>query len=154
MAAHVVSVELRPVTRDSFDAVLALDVGDDQRDFVYSNAETLAWAYVADECTPLAIHEGTTPVGLLSYGYIPADGRCWVIHLMVDARAQRRGIGRAALELLLPRMEAVSGGGAIDVAVDPANLAAIGLYESFGFHDTGRRQDGELIMRRPGTGGA
>lgn len=142
-------MELRHVTPDDFDAVLGLRVGDDQCDFVYSNAETLAWAYVATEAHPLAIYADDVPVGLCSYGHIPTDGRCWISHLMVDERWQGRGIGRAALEQLLARMNVVSDGAAIAVTVDPANAAAIRLYEAVGFEDTGRRQNDEAVMLRP-----
>ncbi len=141
---------MREITADNFDAVIALQVADDQRDFVPPAVESIAWAYVAPECHPLAIYAGDAPVGFVMYGYIPADGRCWIIGLIVDARRQRQGIGRAALELLLARMEAESGGASLLLSVNPDNVAAIRLYEAFGFRDTGKRQHDEMIMRRSG----
>ena len=39
-------VQLKPVTPENIDAVLALDVREDQRGFVSSTAESLAQAYV------------------------------------------------------------------------------------------------------------
>ncbi|HEX7168714.1 MAG TPA: GNAT family N-acetyltransferase [Acidimicrobiales bacterium] len=142
---------MREVTVDDFDAVIALRVADEQADFLYTNVESLAWAYVAPECHPLAIYASGVPVGFASYAYVPADGRCWIVHLMVDERHQRRGIGRAALERLLERMGTVSGGASIAVTVHPENVAAINLYEAFGFTDTGQRQNGEVILRRART---
>lgn len=144
-------VELRAITQDNFDAVIALQVAEDQRDFLDSNVESLAWAYVAPECHPLVIYSGDAPVGFATFGYVPADGRCWIIHFMVDERWQGRGIGRVALEQLLDRMSAESGGENLLVAVNPDNVVALRLYEAFGFRDTGRRQNGELILRRAGT---
>ncbi len=142
-------VDLRPITAANFDAVISLQVAEDQRDFLDSNVEAIAWAYVAPECRPFAIYEDDAPVGLATYGYIPSDGRCWIIHLMVDSRYQGRAVGRTALELLLARMAEESGDAPLLVAVNPGNEAAIRLYETFGFCDTGRRQNGELILRRP-----
>lgn len=144
-------VQLRDVTAANFDALIALEVTAEQRDFLDSNVESIAWAYVAPECQPFAIYAGETPVGLASYGYVPADGRCWIIHLMIDAHYQHGGIGRAALEQLLGRMAEVSGGARIAVAVNPENAAALRLYETFGFHDTGQRQNGEVILWRDAT---
>ena len=144
-------VELREITPDSFDAVIALQVAEDQHDYLNSNVESLAWAYVAAECHPLVIYSDDGPVGFATFGYIPADGRCWISHFMVDSRYQRRGIGRAALEQLLARMSAESDGESLLVAVHPDNVSALRLYEASGFADTGRRQDGELILRRGGT---
>lgn len=151
MTLDAASIELRDVTQDNFDSVIGLRVAEDQREFLNPNVEAIAWAYVFPETTPLVIYAGEIPVGLASYGYIPADGRCWIVHFMIDEGAQRKGIGRAGLERLLARMEAVSGGADIAVAVNPENVAAIHLYEAFGFVDTGRRQNDELIFRRSGT---
>ena len=148
-------IQLRDLTTENFDDVIALAVAEDQRDFLNSNVESIAWAYVAPESHPFVIYDGDTPVGLASYGYVPDDGRCWIMHLMVDHRRQREGIGRIALEQLLARMNEVSGGAKLLVPVNPANAAAIHLYESLGFEDTGRRQGGELILGRtdePGGG--
>ena len=144
-------VELRDVTTQNFDPLIALQVADDQRDFLNPNVESIAWAYVAQESRPLAVYADHEAVGLVSYAYVPADGRCWINHFMVDAGWQRRGIGRLALEQLLARMDDVSGGAAIAVTAHPDNVGAIRLYEAFGFLDTGKRQNGELILRRHPT---
>jgi len=144
-------IELRAVDRDNFEVVIALEVADEQRDFLNSNVESVAWAYVASESHPFVVYEGDTPVGLATFGYIPADGRCWISHFMIDSRCQGRGIGRPALEQLLERMTAASGGANLLVAVNPNNAAAIKLYESFGFVDTGRVQNDEMVMRRAGA---
>ena len=141
-------IQLRDITAENFDEVIALAVAEDQRDFLNSNVESIAWAYVAPESHPFVIYDGDTPVGLAAFGYIADDGRCWIMHLMVDHARQRNGIGRAALEQLLERMTEVCGGASPLVPVNPRNTAAIRLYESFGFEDTGKRQGGELILRR------
>jgi diamine N-acetyltransferase len=144
-------IELRDITADTFDDVIALQVADEQRDLVPPAVESIAWAFVAPECHPLAIYLGDTPVGFVMYGYVPDDGRCWIVGFMVDARYQRQGIGRTALEQLLTRMSEVSGGGSLLLAVRPDNTPAVRLYEAFGFVDTGKRQGDEMIMRRAGT---
>lgn len=149
MHSSAESIELRPITQDNFDAVIALGVAHDQHDFVNSNVESIAWGYVAPECRLFAIYAGGSSVGMATYAYVPVDGRCWVVHLMVDGQSQGRGIGRAALERLLERMTDEAGGAAIAVAVAPGNATAIHLYETFGFVDTGTRQNGELVLRRP-----
>lgn len=144
-------VELREVTVENFDEVIGLRVAEDQRGFLNPNVEAIAWAYVARECRPFVIYACEVPVGYASYGYIPADGRCWIIHFMIDKGSQGRGFGRAALDELLARMAAESGGASVLVAVNPDNAGATRLYEAFGFQDTARRQNDEMIMRRPPT---
>jgi diamine N-acetyltransferase len=156
MASTAAPIALREITADNFDAVISLQVAGDQRDFLPPTVESIAWAYVAPMCHPLAIYAGDTPVGFVMYGHDPAEGRCWIIGFMVDARQQRRGIGRAALEQLLARLAVETGGASVAISVHPHNAVAIRLYEAFGFQDTGRRQGGEMILRRatatPSTG--
>ena len=142
------SIELRAITQDNFDAVIALGVADAQGAFVNSNVESIAWGYVAPECRLFAIYAGDSPVGMVTYAHVPADGRCWIVHFMVDGQSQGRGIGRAALAQLLERMTCEVGTGPIAVAVAAGNESAIHLYEAFGFLDTGTRQNGELVLRR------
>jgi len=154
IALNAASVELREITADEFDAIIALRVAEHQRDYLPPVVELIAWAYVAPECRPFAIYLGDTPVGFAMYGYLPADGRCWINGFMVDEHHQRQCIGRAALAQLLARMTAESNGADLLLAVHPDNAAAILLYEAFGFHDTGKRQGGENIMRRAGTTGS
>lgn len=153
MATDAAPIELRQVTGDNFDAVIALRVADDQRDFLHPVVESLAWAYVAPQCHPLAIYAGDSPAGFVMYGHEPAEGRCWIVGFMVDACRQRRGVGRAALELLLARMEGELRCPSVALSVHPDNVAALRLYQSFGFQDTGKCQDGELILRRSAATG-
>ncbi len=147
MVTDTAPVTLREITRDNFDAIIALQVTDDQRSFVPPIVESIAWAHVASECHPLTIYASDTPVGFVMYGYIPDDRLCWIIGFIVAARFQRHGIGRAALEQLLARMMAESDDARIILTVHPDNIAAIRLYEGFGFQDTGRRQNDEMVMR-------
>jgi diamine N-acetyltransferase len=123
-------------------------VADDQRDLLPPPVvESIAWAYVAPVCHPLGIATGDSPVGFVMNGREMADRHCWIVDFMVDARQQRRGRCRAALELLLARLAVETGGANIDLSVHPHHVGAIRLYAAFGFQDTGRRQCGEQVLR-------
>ena len=52
----------RTIDRHNFRDILALSVGEDQREFVATNAYSLAQAKAQPECVPLALYEGDTPV--------------------------------------------------------------------------------------------
>jgi ribosomal-protein-alanine N-acetyltransferase len=62
-----------------------------------------------------------------------------VTNMGVDAAHRRRGIGRALL-LGLVHAAAAEAIDAITLEVRPSNVAAIALYEEFGFYVTGRRK--------------
>lgn len=137
------------ITRETVDAVLALDVAAGQRAFVASNAKTIAQAHFwPDEAWFRAIEVDGELVGLVALAFEPGQPPgLW--RLMVDARRQRRGVGRAVMALLdgvvrarcpeatVLRLSHVPGEG------DPGPF-----YERLGFRYTGAVEDGERVMER------
>lgn len=141
-------VQLRPVTRDNLDAVLALRVGSGQRGFVSSVAESLAQAYVyAGTAWPFAVCSGQDTVGFIMMGYYEAKGYYTLWKLLIDERHQNKGFGREALEagiaFLKERFQATE----IYTGVTPQNAAAKRLYRSAGFEATGVIENGMEEMR-------
>ncbi len=83
-----------------------------------------------------------------------------VWHLMdiaVDGEQRRRGIGSALVRALLDRLPGP--GEQVTLEVRPSNLAALALYEGFGFKAAGVRrryyadngEDAVIMWRTPGT---
>ncbi len=142
------SVSLRPVTRDNWEALIGLTVAEEQREFVASNTYTLAESYVYPACVPLGVYDGETPVGFCMYALDEDDGAYWVCRLMVDRARQRKGYGREALRLLIARVAALKPDKPVlYISFGPENAAAKALYESFGFAPDGRVLDGEVVYR-------
>jgi diamine N-acetyltransferase len=143
------TVQLRPVTRDNFEECCDLEVSEKQRDFVSSNVFSLAESKFYPEFIPLAIYAGDTMVGFLMYGRDDLDGELvWtLLRLMVDRRYQRKGYGRAALELFIERMRLKPECKALHATVMPGNEIAQNLYASLGFVETGDVEDGDLVLR-------
>lgn len=138
-------IALHPITPDNWRDAIALKVRDDQRGFVECNVESLAEAKVYPECVPLAIYAGEMMVGFLMYGLSTADGRYWLIRLMIDARYQGQGYGRAALKQVIAQMRQMPGCDAIYLSYVPENAVAEGLYAAFGFKPTGEYIEGEKV---------
>lgn len=94
-------------------------------------------------------------VGYASLRHV--DGTADVNRIVVDPEHRQRGIGRGLLEELL-RQALTRGCERVLLDVDPANTAAVRLYEEFGFHEIDRRAryyaDGAdaLIMQKTMVG--
>jgi diamine N-acetyltransferase len=100
------------------------------------------------------VQDGAT-VGHVMWAVDPEDYSHWFGGLVIDAERQREGLGRASVAALLALWEdqepALSGTpytqAALSVAAD--NGAALSLYRSLGFAETGEISEDELVLRRP-----
>jgi diamine N-acetyltransferase len=146
-------VELVPVTRDNWLAAIALRVRADQESFVPSVAVSLA---------KVAIQPDGPEEQFRSYGVVSEDemvgfgqlvgqfGRAqtlWIGGLLIDARYQGRGFGRAALDGLIRLAADEPSCVAVGLTVAPANGHARRLYRAMGFVETGAVWDDELVHR-------
>lgn len=140
-------VTLRPITRDNWQESIRLSVRNDQREYVASNLYSLAEAHFHATFEALAIYDSDTMVGFTMYGQDEATGAWWIIRLMVDARYQGRGYGRAAMLALIDRLVAQTGCAEIWISFAPGNTDAARLYTRLGFQETGLIEDGEVVYR-------
>ncbi|MFJ9904105.1 GNAT family N-acetyltransferase [Streptomyces sp. NPDC101152] len=102
----------------------------------------------------LVLDDGTALKGYVLVATPPDDGPSWVLGLGITRDERGRGHGRRLMREALRRLRA-DGVREVCLTVDPANLAAIVLYESLGFTaDEGVRKDyfgpgaDRLVMRR------
>jgi diamine N-acetyltransferase len=145
------TIHLRDITRDNYREVGKLKVADNQTHFVATNPWSLTQSKYEPGLTPLGIYDDDTPVGFMMFEDGVSDTHIpeWSIwRVMIDARYQGRGYGRAAMKLLLARLRRESHGHKeILISFEPENVAAKELYVSLGFEDTGMLDEGELVYR-------
>ena len=139
------NVTLREVTKETFRAIAALSVGDDQKGFVANNAFSMAEASFEEEAWYRAIYAGDTPVGFAMLFENFEKGEYGVWRFMIDKEHQGKGYGRAALQLLIDRVKGHPNAKAMELSVVPENAGAIKLYTSMGFVDTGRVEWNENV---------
>lgn len=139
-------VVLRPVDATNWLEVIQLKVAEDQSHFVASNLFSLAQAKIFDRYVPLAIYEAAPQalVGFAMYGPHLPSNLPWIDRLMIDARFQRRGLGRAAMLALMERIQHERSG-PLRISYEPDNRAAEALYASLGFMPTDEILEGELV---------
>jgi diamine N-acetyltransferase len=112
-----------------------------------TNVFSLAEAKADGVSNPLAIYAGEQMVGFIMYDFEPKEDRGYLSRLMIDARFQRNGYGRAALTQVLDRLKAIPACREIRTSFAPGNVAAEGLYLSLGFEPTGETVDEEIVVR-------
>ncbi|MBE5794180.1 MAG: GNAT family N-acetyltransferase [Clostridiales bacterium] len=153
-------VTLRKITADNLWDIVALKVGDSQRTFVADNTRSILEAYVAitsgGTALPFGIYAGEMPVGflMLSYGCEDWPDAPAIAHdnyslwrLMIDEKHQGKGYGKAAVEAALAYIRTLPCGPATHcwLSYEPENTVAKKLYASFGFQETGDRDENEII---------
>ena len=141
---------LRPLTADTVDAILDLDVAPDQRAFVASNARTIAQAHFWPDVTRcLGAWDGEVPVGFVALSFEPHEP-IFVWRMMVGAQHQRKGYGRAMMALVDDEVRRIR-----PEATELRVCHVVGegdpgpFYEALGFRYTGELSDGERVMARP-----
>ena len=144
------NVQLVKVDSKNFDALIDLEVNEEQKNYVAGNIYSLAEAYATKAegrfALPLGIYDGETPVGFLMIGYdcpdicdgeAPAyEKNSYLIwRFMIDKNYQRKGYGRAAMQKALELVRSFPCGESeyCWISYEPENEAARKLYASFGF---------------------
>lgn len=144
------AISLKEVTRETVRAVCKLDAGDGGQQ-VAPNSVSMAQASFYPEAWFRAIYEDDVPVGFVMLNdptltEQPEEENFFLWRLMVDQRHQRKGIGQAAVRLLIEHVRTRPG--AEELLVSHARTAdALGrFYGSLGFEYTGAEEDGEKVM--------
>jgi diamine N-acetyltransferase len=99
-------VTLREITKENLDSILNLKVALTQENFVASNAVSIAQAHFYPEVAWFrAIYADETPVGFVMLEDDPANSSYFLWRFMIDARFQKCGFGRRALELAIEHVK-------------------------------------------------
>lgn len=144
------NIELKPVDESNRTECLRLKVSAEQTNYIASNESSLeAAAEHADVARPLLIYADGEAVGFAMLAVEPdyedPDDRYWLWRFMIDENHQGRGFGKAALTKIIDRFKEL-GATNIRLSTKQSNVAAIRLYESFGFRPNGDMNDGETVF--------
>lgn len=148
-------VTLREITAQTVRAVIKLSVTEYQNRFVAPNAVSLAQALFAPEAWYRAIYCGDEPVGFVMLSDqsllhpMPEQPEVAVWRFMVDARHQRKGIGRAAMLQVIEHVRRKGLFRKLGLSYVPAEGGPEQLYLSLGFRPTGKVDEGEVVMELP-----
>ncbi len=139
-------ITVREITPDNFWDCVSLEVDDSQKEFVTSNAVSLAQSKYQPECIPLAVYDDETMVGFLMYCIDADDGEYWIYRMMIGKQYQGQGFGKAVLRLLIDRIKQDTSRHKILLGVHRESRSAVKLYTGFGFAFNGQVFGSEHIM--------
>ena len=157
-------IELRKITGDNIDEIIALKVAENQKAFMTNtNLRDIADAYVFNSdgipATPFAIYADEVAVGFLMYIYDILDHEIFeneafykknsyfIWNFMIDECYQGKGYGKLAFEKMLADIKTMPHGEAEYVVLfyKTSNVKAKKLYASFGFIETGIIMDNSML---------
>lgn len=142
------AVKLKDVTADNWEAVVDLELHDNQEDLVAGNAYSLAESKFNPFARPRAVYAGKRIVGFLMYESLEAEDKpheAAIYRFMIDKKHQGKGYGRAALACALDEIRQDAHIRKVSICYMPNNPVAKEFYASFGFKEVGRDEDGEMI---------
>ncbi|MCB0109677.1 MAG: GNAT family N-acetyltransferase [Caldilineaceae bacterium] len=140
-------VTLREITEATLFDILKLKVAPAQDSFVAPNAVSIAEAYFSQHAWFRAIYADETPVGFVMLHDEPEAPKYYLWRFMIDARYQRLGFGRQALQRLIDHVKTRPNATELFLSYVPEEGGPRGFYEGLGFVHTGEEEDGELVMR-------
>ena len=109
-----------------------------------------AWLYY-DEARPFAVCDGDNVVGFVMLDWDEAERCADVWRFMIAHEMQHKGYGRKAMQAAIELIKDAGKFDAVYLDYVPGNTSARELYYSLGFRETGKMEDGEIIMRLPLT---
>ena len=142
-------VHFRTITEDNFDAVINMKRPEGEG-FVASNAVSLAqaWLYRDNgDVFPFAIYDDDTLVGFMLVEEDMDEKRLDLWRFMLSPQQEGRGLGTAAVELLIRYARDSRRYRYRQLLCTPENAAARHIYDKLGFRPTGEICFGDVEMR-------
>jgi diamine N-acetyltransferase len=152
---HAASLGLAALDRENWRAALAVQVATEQLPYV-AGYQPVALVILAKahlrlgdlEWEPLAVTSGTSVVAVVALAH--ARTHCELVHLAVDVAHQGKGVGGAAVMLLVSHVvNTRPDAQEVRLTVHPKNEPAQRLYRRCGFSPTGELRDGEPVWALP-----
>jgi diamine N-acetyltransferase len=142
------NVRLREITPENFKRCIELKVAEAQAGFVAPNVMSIAQSKIYPTYRPCAVYDGDEMVGFAMFGLDPDDGKFYLGRLMIDARHQGKGYGKAATLAVIDELRKNEACCEVYLSFVPDNEGAEKLYLSCGFERTGETSEsGEIVMR-------
>ena len=142
-----VKVTLGEITAETLGSVLELEVLDEQKRYVASNAVSIAQAHFSEHAWFRAIYADDTPVGFVMLYLDPAQPLYGIWRFMVDKEHQRKGYGSEAMRQVIDYVKSLPKAKELLLSYTPGEGDPSPFYGKFGFVDTGEWISEEKVMK-------
>ena len=144
-------IELVELSGELLQQCLALQVADDQRQYIASNAESWKTAKENEKVArPFAICGDGKVIGFTMFAfeedYEDPNDRTWLWRFMIDEASQGKGYGTAALKRIIQYFRD-HGANNIRLSTKESNTNALAMYRRAGFRDTGEWNGEEIVLQ-------
>ena len=140
-------VSLGEITEDTLSEILNLEVGDEQKRFIASNAKSISQAHFSSFSWFRAIQVDDTPVGFVMLYLDPDKPTYEIWRFMIDRKYQRKGYGTAAMEAVIEFVRSLPYAQELYCSIVPENGAAATFFSRLNFFYTGEWHGNEKIMK-------
>jgi diamine N-acetyltransferase len=128
--------------------VCALEVRDEQKQYVAANALSIAQAHFEPSAVFRAVYRGEKPIGFIQWRTAEHPRVAFLWRFMIDRGHQSTGYGSAALALALHEMQS-HGFEVVETSVAPGPSSPLQFYLAQGFIDCQQTTpSGEWLLRR------
>ncbi|QPA54277.1 GNAT family N-acetyltransferase [Lysinibacillus sphaericus] len=141
------TVRIEEVNNNNWYDCCLLEISEEQRDYVESNAISIAQSKFESTLKPYAIYYKDQIVGFLMFNAVKEElGGYWIYRIMIDRHFQGKGIGKEATKQIINEIAKLPDATKVIVGYHPENKAAHHLYASLGFVDNGDRFGKEMAV--------
>ena len=139
-------INLKEITEDNLVPILKLEVEEDQKDQVASNAVSIAQGHYRQTAWFRGIYKNDTPVGFVMLDIKPVENECYLWRFMIAKEYQGLGYGKIALMRTIDYVKSLNHFDKILSSYVPKEKnGADGFYLNFGFTVTGKLEDSTEI---------
>jgi diamine N-acetyltransferase len=139
-------IRLEEISEETLWSILDLEVAEEQKKYVASNATSIAEAHFSEYAWFRAIYAGDEPVGfvLLYIDEEEAEYDLW--RMMIDLKHQRKGYGGQALAQIIDYVRSLPDAEELTLSFLPGEGDPAPFFKKFGFEDGNEWVDDEKIL--------
>ncbi|MFW9922410.1 MAG: GNAT family N-acetyltransferase [Candidatus Thorarchaeota archaeon] len=141
------TISVKEITIENWVDAIKLKVKEDQKNFVASNAISIAQSKFHTFLECYGIYSDETMVGFSAVGRNPEDNEIWIARHMIDENQQGKGYGKAGLKEVINFLKNKFNCSEIFLDVEENNTIATNLYVKAGFKKIGKSHGNSPIYR-------
>ncbi len=139
-------ITLQEINEDTLWSVIDLDVTDEQKKYVASNAISIAEAHFSDFAWFRAIYAGEQAVGFVLLFIDEKEDEYDLWRMMIDKNYQGKGYGGQALQQIIEYVSTFSGAEELTLSYLPGEGDPGPFFQKFGFEDSDEWIDDEKLL--------